>query len=458
MLVRTSHKGGLQVVTPNDYVFTVSLYSFLEVTIQVVRLLYSPIFSDSSHFLLKVMVGENLEAALRAMREMPEIRCGTRVWVDSLCINQNDAEEKAHEAKRMADIYMRATRVISYLGRDEDKCGHVLETLNGLAESWLLFGPSQEVCTRNCSLVVGDDVKNSDFIRCIGMLLRRPYWYRAWVVQELFHTGETGILICGARKFPTANILRGAGLLVMTPTFLVKADSRLVLPSPIGGDKMPLSFIVRGLRRLGFLQGFGENKRHFSSLKFLSALWFEIPSTSEVTDPRDLVYSRLAFLPSELLANITVDYSPDWTFRHVMTDFAAAHIRANKSLSWILLRPQVPFPGYESWPSWVPNLALGDYEPQITWLTGLTGGVTELLESEPEIHVQSGRLRCRAVHLDTIRQSSKDTVSHRLRQNSYFTSTSGGLEAAFGQDQYRILFSGQRMADSLRHLFEEGDL
>jgi hypothetical protein len=54
----------------------------------------------------QISVGENLEAALRAMREIPEIRCGTRVWVDSLCISQNDAEEKAYEVKRMADIYM----------------------------------------------------------------------------------------------------------------------------------------------------------------------------------------------------------------------------------------------------------------------------------------------------------------------------------------------------------------
>lgn len=402
----------------------------------------------------RVLVGENLESALRAMREIPEIRCGKRVWVDSLCINQNDLEEKAHEVGRMADIYMAATKVISYLGRDEDKCGHVLEVLNGLGESALLF--SQEVNARNCDLVVGDNIKKSELIRYLWTLLRLPYWYRAWVVQELFHADETGILICGARKFLTANILRGAGLLIMAPTSLVRADDRLVLHGP-RGDRMPLVLIIRGLRRLGLLQTFSAQKRHLLSLKDLAHHWFEIPSSSEVTDPRDLFYSLLAMLPSELRSNITINYAPGWTLRHVMTDFAAAHMRTNQSLSWILLRPQVPFPGLAKWPSWVPNLALGDYEPSTMWYTSLTAGVDERVDSELDIDVLDGRLTCQALHLDTIRGSSTDALSQQVQNNAHFTPTSGGLEAAFGEEQYRILFGGQQIVNSLRGLPEDDD-
>jgi len=56
-------------------------------------------------------VGKNLEKALRALREIPEIQNGTRVWVDALCINQNDVLEKNVEVKRMGEIYKHAERV-----------------------------------------------------------------------------------------------------------------------------------------------------------------------------------------------------------------------------------------------------------------------------------------------------------------------------------------------------------
>jgi Heterokaryon incompatibility protein (HET) len=67
-----------------------------------------------------VQVGQNLYEALRALREIPEIQMGTRVWIDALCINQQDIEERDVEVKRMADIYTRSLRVISWLGEEKD--------------------------------------------------------------------------------------------------------------------------------------------------------------------------------------------------------------------------------------------------------------------------------------------------------------------------------------------------
>lgn len=52
-----------------------------------------------------VAVSKNLEAALRAIREMPDIEYGTKLWVDTLCINQLDNYEKSREIVRMSEIY-----------------------------------------------------------------------------------------------------------------------------------------------------------------------------------------------------------------------------------------------------------------------------------------------------------------------------------------------------------------
>ncbi|KAH6663807.1 heterokaryon incompatibility, partial [Halenospora varia] len=59
-----------------------------------------------------VQIGANLEKALRAARDIPEVHNGMRIWADALCINQTDPEEKAFEVKRMGEIYQKAERVI----------------------------------------------------------------------------------------------------------------------------------------------------------------------------------------------------------------------------------------------------------------------------------------------------------------------------------------------------------
>jgi hypothetical protein len=39
------------------------------------------------------------------------------VWIDALCINQSDDEEKTEQVRRMGEVYAQAKQVIVYLGR-----------------------------------------------------------------------------------------------------------------------------------------------------------------------------------------------------------------------------------------------------------------------------------------------------------------------------------------------------
>jgi hypothetical protein len=53
-------------------------------------------------------VTTNLEAALRVLREKGPIEAGIKIWIDALCINQQDDEEKGVQVRRMRDIYQKA--------------------------------------------------------------------------------------------------------------------------------------------------------------------------------------------------------------------------------------------------------------------------------------------------------------------------------------------------------------
>ena len=56
---------------------------------------------------------KNLIAALRRLRSSVETRT---LWVDAICINQADKQEKMEQVKMMAEIYKAATSVRIFLG------------------------------------------------------------------------------------------------------------------------------------------------------------------------------------------------------------------------------------------------------------------------------------------------------------------------------------------------------
>jgi hypothetical protein len=62
---------------------------------------------------LKLRIRRNLAATLYRIRRKSEVCV---VWIDAICINQNDDLERGHQVKHMARIYREASKVLVYLG------------------------------------------------------------------------------------------------------------------------------------------------------------------------------------------------------------------------------------------------------------------------------------------------------------------------------------------------------
>ena len=62
----------------------------------------------------------NLHAALLRLRHR---LLGRFLWVDAVCINQDDKSEQAQQVRSMAEIYSKASRVIVWLGKAEAEAG-----------------------------------------------------------------------------------------------------------------------------------------------------------------------------------------------------------------------------------------------------------------------------------------------------------------------------------------------
>ncbi|KAK8060904.1 hypothetical protein PG996_010834 [Apiospora saccharicola] len=71
-------------------------------------------------------VGENLHEALLYLRLPNEPRV---IWIDALCINQDDPKERGHQVKRMAHIYSCARKVVAWIGPEYDNAAKAIEGL-----------------------------------------------------------------------------------------------------------------------------------------------------------------------------------------------------------------------------------------------------------------------------------------------------------------------------------------
>jgi hypothetical protein len=79
---------------------------------------------DCGNGTLPVLVTKNCHAALRRLRKTSRKRT---LWIDALCINQQDKDERGYQVAMMKDIYSNASRVYIWLGEGTDRSDYALD-------------------------------------------------------------------------------------------------------------------------------------------------------------------------------------------------------------------------------------------------------------------------------------------------------------------------------------------
>ena len=142
-------------------------------------------------------VTRNLLIALRHLRRPNSARC---LWVDALCINQKDIEERNSQIQRMAFLFHRAVRVIAWLG-EGDQSSHIVmrlatylhdfETgcLNSCDENImyllaLTFGVPNVKVNQSSSIFRYWNIHKFENWSHIDRMADRELFRRSWVLQE----------------------------------------------------------------------------------------------------------------------------------------------------------------------------------------------------------------------------------------------------------------------------------
>jgi hypothetical protein len=356
-----------------------------------------------------VLIEQNLEKALRAPREIPEVQRETRIWADALCINQEDIAEKNIEVKRMGDIYKNADRVISWLGDEEDQSGQTLEFICAVRNSLISnLTPAPD------SLEFIQKMNTVAALRITELLLR-PYWSRIWIVQEIAMGGDRSIAICGARRFPMFDILKCGKMLNSGMTQAI-FNLRLELHPK---KHISLGDLQAGLQKMTTLHDAKiDSQDPDRDVPGSNTLWFKIASSSNATNAKDRVYGMLNLLPRKLATLINIDYSSSIQFVDVMAEFAMAHIKCKNSLDWIFHRLYLPIPLHMEWPSWVPNLALPYSSAHWMWAASQSNACPD---TEAVVyfsnHIGKHFLTCQGYRLDTINQATRTESIERVERN-----------------------------------------
>lgn len=103
------------------------------------------------------------------------------LWIDALCIDQSDVDERTHQVGIMSEIFGRADRVVSWLGSAYDNSQHAMAAISR----------SQDNYKVNFQIIAQTELSEA-----ICRLCERPYWKRLWVFQELRHANHIS-LMCG---------------------------------------------------------------------------------------------------------------------------------------------------------------------------------------------------------------------------------------------------------------------
>lgn len=129
------------------------------------------------------------------------------VWVDAICIDQQNDAERTAQVKTMAEIYRRARQVIMWVGEETEFDGMAFGLLEKLGSVFKQYGrvdfdfeqPSHEAGEEPFCPGYGLPLSNSVKWNALARLFLRPYIQPIWVVQEIVMASRA-VLLCGRFK------------------------------------------------------------------------------------------------------------------------------------------------------------------------------------------------------------------------------------------------------------------
>ncbi|RWA07142.1 hypothetical protein EKO27_g7968 [Xylaria grammica] len=303
--------------------------------------------AQSGDYDATMSIRPNLATALKHLRDPTYSRT---LWIDALCINQQDLVETNRQVARMGSIYALATRVVAWLGLATPTSSIALDEL-------VLLGQQIElVIGKGPGSVPAPEAQHVD--------------WRLWVWQEiLLGNAAASMLQCGTKVALWRFVRRG--IRILRETMLPRAEMRT-------GQWESLSLL------LGSTGG------------------------TKCSDPRDRIYALLGLIDRTLASRITPNYESSVTkvYQNVFWEF----VQLNKTLMLLKFCDLGQRRGSWNGPSWVPDWQHGVIvAPQYAYAAGGTKAEATLIDTEQGILACTGVEAAQVVAVSTKNWLSYDS-------------------------------------------------
>lgn len=323
-------------------------------------------------------------SALRRLRQKKEIRV---IWIDQICIDQDNNTEKTHQVSIMAEIYKSAQHVWIWLGDEEEtkergfnerpltvedsqsnfklrrvkrkalqhQWAHKLKrrATKNRCHDWealsLAFDFIYSVVddahfyeTSYFDRNLEETIHHRDLVCGLKLIAKRTWWDRVWVVQETC-LAISATVILGSRTIRWSQFEQWvSNMRSHDNNKCCRTDYR-----SMASDEWQALLVIRdSIRTIGFC-------RHDNDQPLLEMLWATESKKSK--DSRDKVYGLLGLMSGGGDSN---SISPDYSLNtlQVYTKVVEAHIQRHRDLSFLCNLPLGPL----EFPSWVPDWSVTD--------------------------------------------------------------------------------------------------
>jgi hypothetical protein len=307
----------------------------------------------------ELQITQNLHTALRQLC-YPDL--SRTIWADGICINQEDIAERNTQLQLMGGIYSSAASVIVSLGETSQDIHLAVALAHSLGEA---YAAKCEVHATNqwrykkyhdtdLSLGVCHDTNQIgkepaetmiDVVHTPGWpalcdLFQRPWFTRAWVLQEVVLSKEC-YLICGTKA--------------ISWDVLTSACSYL-------RESVVASVVQEDIRRADYMTALSSSLRNFSDQERRSPLVEALTAARslQATNPRDKIYSLLGIINSKNKSGVATHKTsvfPDYaeTINKVFIEVARLAISQTQTLEILSHVGRSPEQTADGLPSWVPD-------------------------------------------------------------------------------------------------------
>jgi len=302
-----------------------------------------------------IPIASNLRTALKYLRIYSGENKSLRIWIDAICINQDDRDERAQQISMMQHIYQNACCVRVWINESFDKHNEAVIALQTFDAE---FPEGSNASKRwEYNLGVGADPR---FWKPVVPLFRNEYWQRIWIQQEILSSKKV-VIHCRNISFPGSDFAgfhQAVGRVLYTeidPTYRHQLEQCQL--------QGPFKFLIfTALAMHDGAHGAGVN----TALRgFLITNLLDLCNSLHASNSLDRVFAIMHLAEDYKKGDITIDYGK--TMVELMLEIAALHVSRHRNLSFLEhsifdSRRSAVCDDWKRMPTWIPRTwgGLGD--------------------------------------------------------------------------------------------------